>query len=467
MPLGKYYVKEVVAGEGYVLNKEIKEIEFTYQGEKVAVVYKDTGYLNERQKAEISIIKVDEITGEPLEGAEFGLYTREGEEDNYKYILIEKVVTNAGGSAKFSADIPHGKYYIKETKAPEGYELIESYQEVNFQYSDQEVAVVRYTREFRDDLIRTPNKTVDIGDGTKTEPGAILTYTINYRNRSNVNEKIRITDVMPEGTKYIAGHATATVKGKDVISKGLKVEEPEDGSERTTIKWESEEFELKPNETISVTFKVRVKTIEEGLEVDKVTNKAKVVHGEYIDVERVKDKYKVKYYKDNIVTGEYLGEEEKEAELGSIIPWEEIEKDLLRPEGYKEGELLEEESARIVVKGDDDIVYIVYKKEESIEEETKDSYYVRYYKDSIDERNILGEYEVEAKLDTEIPWEKIDKNLKRPDKYKAGVLQEEISANIVVKGDSDIVYILYLPEKTGVKDKIGRASCRERVFGLV
>jgi len=451
LPLGSYYVKEVVAGHGYVINKEIKEVEFTYAGQEIAITDKDMGYYNERQKAKISIFKTAEETGEALEGAEFGLYIREGEEDNYNYLLIEKITTGKDGYGTFTADVPLGEYYIKEIKAPDGYNKSEAVQKVNFTYQDQEIKIQTFTREFTNENMQTPNKRVDIGDGTETKPGEVLTYTITYKNKTEINEKIKITDKIPDGTKYLAGHVTATVKGKKV--EGLKITEPKDLSEGTTVVWESEEFELKPGEIINVTYKVRVKTIEEGLEVDKVTNKANVLHGPDINIEIIKDKYKIKYYKDNIVTGEFLGEEEYEADLGSKIDWEKIDKNLYKPEGYKDGELQEEESATIVIKGDGDVVYIVYKTEEpQIPEETKDSYIVRYYKDSIDDKNILGEYRVEAKVDEEIPWNEIDVNLRKPEGYKDGELKEDISSNIVIKGEGDIVYILYLPEREDPKD---------------
>ena len=194
LPLGKYYVKEVVAGEGYVLNKEIKEVEFIYEGEKVSEVEREVKYVNERQKAQISVKKTVEGTGEPLAGAEFGLYKKEGEE----YILIEKQTTKEDGIIKFEADVPLGEYYIMEIEAPEDYIKSEVIKKIEFTYTEQEVTKQIFTEEYENDIARTPLKYVDKGDGTEVVPGEVLTYTITYRNEKNVNEKIRIEDKIPE-----------------------------------------------------------------------------------------------------------------------------------------------------------------------------------------------------------------------------------------------------------------------------
>ena len=51
-------------------------------------------------------------------------------------------------------------------------------------------------------------------DGKVVKPGQILTYQVKYTNTSKEKvEKIDITDVVPEHTKYVAGTAKSTVNG--------------------------------------------------------------------------------------------------------------------------------------------------------------------------------------------------------------------------------------------------------------
>ena len=64
LPLGTYYLKEVVAGENFVLNTEQKEFTLTAEDDTQAVVYEGVTYKNERQKVFVSVEKKDSVTGE-------------------------------------------------------------------------------------------------------------------------------------------------------------------------------------------------------------------------------------------------------------------------------------------------------------------------------------------------------------------------------------------------------------------
>jgi len=67
---------------------------------------------NQLAKGEIRVLKIDKETGEPLEGAMFGLY-RDGK-------LIAEAKSGKDGYAIFK-DIAFGEYEIKELSAPVGY----------------------------------------------------------------------------------------------------------------------------------------------------------------------------------------------------------------------------------------------------------------------------------------------------------------------------------------------------------
>ena len=59
--LGKYEVKEVNAPFGFVLNEEIHAVELVYAGQEIAVTETATGFVNERQRVEIDLVKALEI----------------------------------------------------------------------------------------------------------------------------------------------------------------------------------------------------------------------------------------------------------------------------------------------------------------------------------------------------------------------------------------------------------------------
>ena len=112
LPLGKYYLKETVAPEGYELNEELIPFEVTTNGRNTVTV-KNT------PKTGSLTIQKDDKDGKPLLGAEFKIYAMGGAaRGNPIYTLI----TDSSGKA-IKTGIPYGSYVAIESRAPEGYEL--------------------------------------------------------------------------------------------------------------------------------------------------------------------------------------------------------------------------------------------------------------------------------------------------------------------------------------------------------
>lgn len=126
--LGAYRVTEVQAPKGFYNAKESKDVVIAYAGQMAEAAFSDTTFHNDRQKAEVSIVKQDQDTKNGLAGGVFGLYAA-GEIKNAdgntvvsKDTLINTVTTNGEGKATFSADLPIGfGYYVKEIQAPANY----------------------------------------------------------------------------------------------------------------------------------------------------------------------------------------------------------------------------------------------------------------------------------------------------------------------------------------------------------
>ncbi|MCU5185327.1 SpaA isopeptide-forming pilin-related protein [Bacillus cereus] len=114
---GTYKVYETVAPEGY--QKLTSPVEVTLQaGEIKTIEIKNT-----MQKGQIEVKKIDSENGEkPLANAEFDI-VKDG-------VVVEHIVTDKDGKA-ISKPLAPGKYILKETKAPEGYQLKETEFEVN------------------------------------------------------------------------------------------------------------------------------------------------------------------------------------------------------------------------------------------------------------------------------------------------------------------------------------------------
>lgn len=155
--LGKYRVIETVAPNGTVLNKTVNHIELTYAGQNEKVTNTSTSFVNERQKAEIDLLKVlekDETfgigNGDEIKRISFGLYADEDiKASNGTVIpkdgLVEIITCDENGKATFTTDLPFGSYYVKEIKTDIHYILSDEKYPVVFEYAGQNIATVNIT----------------------------------------------------------------------------------------------------------------------------------------------------------------------------------------------------------------------------------------------------------------------------------------------------------------------------------
>lgn len=112
LPLGRYFLQETAAPEGYELNEELIPFEVTTNGRNTVTV-KNT------PKTGLLTVKKTDNGGNPLLGAEFKIYAMG---DEARKNPIYTLITDSNGKA-VKTGIPYGSYVAIESRAPEGCEL--------------------------------------------------------------------------------------------------------------------------------------------------------------------------------------------------------------------------------------------------------------------------------------------------------------------------------------------------------
>ena len=124
MPTNKYYLLEVEAPEGYVLNEEPMYFEIKEDGEVVKAEMKD-----EKIKSTIVIHKLSD-ENETLAGVKIGIFDLDGN-------LLYECYTDEFGNIEI--ELEYGKYYYQELETIDGYELND--EKIYFEVIDNEAII--------------------------------------------------------------------------------------------------------------------------------------------------------------------------------------------------------------------------------------------------------------------------------------------------------------------------------------
>ena len=154
--LGRYQILERTAPDGMVINPEPKEVTLSYAGQEVEITSASVGFVNERQKVEISLQKLleqDETfsigMNEEWKNITFGLFAAEEltAADGTSIPadgLMETIGIDENGNAVFKTDVPCGaSLYVKEIGTDDHYILSDKKYPVAFEYAGQDVAKVQ------------------------------------------------------------------------------------------------------------------------------------------------------------------------------------------------------------------------------------------------------------------------------------------------------------------------------------
>ena len=236
LPLGTYRVVETKAPEGFVLNPEPREVTFAYKDQDTPVITQDLVFNNERQKVELSVEKQDVETGKTVEGAVFGLYAAEDihtaagtdPADTGKPLvktdtLLAEAASDENGIASFDLDLPLGRYYVKEHKAPAGYISSDEVLDINASYQGQEVPVVKLKTVKKNIPTKVEFTKSDITSAEEID-GAVLTILTRsgevIERWTTVKGEPHMVRCLTAGESYVLREETAPygyLRAEDVV----------------------------------------------------------------------------------------------------------------------------------------------------------------------------------------------------------------------------------------------------------
>lgn len=211
--LGEYYLKEVSAPTGYVLNKDNHNVSLKYDGQKAEVYIQSETVSNMPQKGIIEISKIDAETDRPIiKGAVYGVYAStdivvNGDVKYKKDQLVDKVSTDNGKGA--SKKLYLGTYYVKELTAPEGYNKNNNVYYVPLMYQGQDVSI--FTFKVTDkDVSQKGRITVTKTDSETNKTVKDLTTEFEVYAKSDI--------IVNGEILYSAGQLVTTIMTKDGVA---------------------------------------------------------------------------------------------------------------------------------------------------------------------------------------------------------------------------------------------------------
>ena len=183
LPLGKYELREVQTLEGYVVDPTVYDIDLSYDHSDKTVYSKELAVTNIAPKGEIHLTKTDEDTKEFLSGVIYQLTAKEdiisldgrntvlykaGETVSVDISEDGRYMTSETGEINI-ANLPLGKYELKEIQALDGYYVDTTVYDIDLSYDHSDKTLYTHSMDVTNKKTTVEVSKVDATDEEELE----------------------------------------------------------------------------------------------------------------------------------------------------------------------------------------------------------------------------------------------------------------------------------------------------------
>ena len=201
---GKYYIRELEAADGYILDKQYKTV-YVEAGKTSTIEWENTAVTGQIQITKYAA-ESNAITGQAggvtLKGATFEIVReRSGK-------VVDYITTDARGVAA-SKPLPLGRYLIREVSAPAYYQVSAETFDVTLEYAGQIIKLAAYNKPAELGVTLTKTRIKEVLAGSK------MSYRFTIANTSNVDlQNFYFHDKIPYDVTTVSALTTGTYNAR-------------------------------------------------------------------------------------------------------------------------------------------------------------------------------------------------------------------------------------------------------------
>ena len=201
---GKYYIRELEAADGYILDKQYKTV-YVEAGKTSTIEWENTAVTGQIQITKYAA-ESNAITGQAggvtLKGATFEIVRERSSK------VVDYITTDARGVAA-SKPLPLGRYLIREVSAPAYYQVSAETFDVTLEYAGQIIKLAAYNKPAELGVTLTKTGIKEVLAGSK------MSYRFTIANTSNVDlQNFYFHDKIPYDVTTVSALTTGTYNAR-------------------------------------------------------------------------------------------------------------------------------------------------------------------------------------------------------------------------------------------------------------